>query len=141
MAPKKTIFYFSVFYFSSEKEFYTFGIFFIFGQENLIFGRKRRVLDEFSKHFSRVGEPNTANANRKHEKAVLDFLSTYDSASVDSIRVIDVQLLHECDSNLKLHKAAAHDGIYTMNMSYLLDPRWRFICAYCLCNVASFIRT
>jgi len=21
---------------------------------------------------------------------------------------------------------------YTMNMSYLLDPRWRFICAYCL---------
>ena len=80
------------------------------------------ILDEFSKHFSRVGEPNTANANRKHEKAVLDFLSTYDSASVDSVRVIDVQLLHECVRNLKLHKAAAHDGIYNEHVIFAGPP-------------------
>ena len=47
-----------------------------------------------------------------YEKRVREYLFEHPDLCNGSARAVEVSLLHECISDLKLHKAASHDGIY-----------------------------
>ena len=81
-------------------------------------------------HFSQVGQPNTINADLMYEKRVREYLSEHPGLCNVSARAAEVSLLHECISDLKLHKAASHDGIYNEHIIHA-GPQLVVHCVYC----------
>jgi len=79
----------------------------------------KNILKEFSEHFSQVGQPNSADADRKYDTSVRQFLISHSSLSGgEDVKVVSTDLLHECIGNLKLRKAAGHDGIYNEHIIF-----------------------
>lgn len=61
------------------------------------------IIKEFSGYFSQVGQPNTTNADLMYEKRVREYLFEHSGLCNGSARAVEVSLLHECISDLKLH--------------------------------------
>ena len=87
-------------------------------------------IKEFSGYFSQVGQPNTTNADLMYEKRVREYLFEHPDLCNGSARAVEVSLLHECISDLKLHKAASHDGIYNEHIIHA-GPQLVVHCVYC----------
>jgi len=77
------------------------------------------ILKEFSVYFSQVSQPNTHNAELRYEAKIREFLTSHTTSNSAGIaKFIDIDLIHECVSDLKPHKAAGHDGVYNEHLIF-----------------------
>jgi len=77
------------------------------------------ILKEFSSHFSKVGQSNTANADVKYESRVCEYLLSHPQHPTENdVPFIDVHTVQDCIGDLKLRKATGHDGISNEQIIY-----------------------
>ena len=70
------------------------------------------ILDEFTSHYSKVGQTNSVGADDKFKAFVSSFIQADADCSLHSNGLIaDVHVVQEKINELKLRKAAGHDTI------------------------------